>query len=132
MPHERDTPKGVSKPRGMPILSFLSRIPRDSLPNLNVHRYRGITRWDAEISSYGESSRERAEGDEKEREREEVPLVTATFYGRDACPASVIEDRRERETKNKERCSQGTFEYSDQRRKRDFCDAVRVNALSKT
>lgn len=48
MPYERDTPKGVSKLHGMPVSSFLSRIPEESLPNLNVHLYQGITRWDAE------------------------------------------------------------------------------------
>ena len=38
VPPTTNSPEGVSKPHGMPAppLRFLSRIPRDSLPNLNV------------------------------------------------------------------------------------------------
>lgn len=80
MPHERDTPKGVSKPRGMPVSPLLSRIPRDSLPNLNVDRYRGITRWDAEQVKDGLEelrrilARTHGRRRERKREREERPL----------------------------------------------------------
>lgn len=68
-------------------------------------------------------------GTERERER---PLRYGDILRETRVLPSQSEDRGEREMKNKKRCSQGTFEYSDRRRKRDFCDAVRVNALSKT
>jgi len=76
MPHEHDTPKGVSKPCGMSISSFLSRIPRDSLPNLNVHRYRRITRQDAEEVKELQCILARTHGkrQEREREKEKRPL----------------------------------------------------------
>lgn len=97
VPPTTNSPEGVSKPHGMPAppLRFLSRIPRDSLPNLNVRppppsfsspSCKGIFLW----------TRTRHEGREKSvpstslgfvppgRGREGrgmEHLVTTTFYG---------------------------------------------------
>ena len=110
----------------MPAATFLSWIPRDSLPNLNVRPCRspleGITTGHepdegreicpcvCDARGFVRRSTRWADGGGVGNGRVEH-LVTTTFYGRDACPAFVIEPRIVRTKIGKRRKSgpAGTF-----------------------
>lgn len=132
VPPTTNSPEGVSKPHGMPAppLRFLSRIPRDSLPNLNVPRpllflsflQRDLpldtnqTRRTGEICPLHIPRFRSPPGGDGKEGGWNTSLRRHSTAGRDACPAFVIEatesgweEREERKGEKEGEWSRGTF-----------------------
>lgn len=135
VPPTTNSPEGVSKPHGMPAppLRFLSRIPRDSLPNLNVPRpllflsflQRDLpldtnqTRRTGEICPLHIPRFRSPPGGDGKEGGWNTSLRRHSTAGRDACPAFVIEATEsgweEREERRGERRENGPAGLSERR-----------------